>query len=284
MPQDADPDQEQARSYVRDVLKATGWTSTELARKAGLAPSTLNRFLNQEVKHTLSSRSLAKIEKVAGRVKREPDRVGLIARLEREVAAMPADSPKIRRNRETLLATIAELEKSEALGYAMQGRSLEEVRNLARQMHFVMVRGMVEAGAWREAVEWPDEDWFPVGVSGVERYDPYPQFGLVVRGPSMNQVYPEGSILICVSFLHLGRPPTHGERVVVEHRRGGFVEATVKEFAVENGRPKLYARSDHPRYAGAIDLPAEGEPEGPHDDEIRVSALVIASIRPEPTR
>ncbi|GAB4368202.1 MAG: hypothetical protein Kow00114_27340 [Kiloniellaceae bacterium] len=194
-----------------------------------------------------------------------------------EVERLPAGG-----SRERLIGWIAEQEKALALRQAADDLSLGELRGLPRDLHFVRVRGAVEAGAWREAVEWPQEDWFPVGVAGIERYAAYPQFGLVVRGPSMNLVYPEGSILVCVAFLHLGRDPQSGERVVVEHRRGSFVEATVKEFVVENGRARLYARSDHPRYAGAVELPAEGEPGEHQDDEIRVTALVVASIRPEP--
>lgn len=277
MTETSDHEQARARAYVRELLAATGWTPTELARRAGLAPSTLNRFLNAEVKHTLSQRSLSKIEKVAGRVRRSGAIPDLIAQLEAKAGEAPAGA-----EREALLRTVAELERIESLGYAMRGWDHATAGSMPLNMHYVMARGTVEAGVWREAAEWPEEDWFPVGVAGVERYDELPQFALVVRGPSMNLIYPEGSVLICVAFLHLGRGPRHGERVVVEHRKSGFVEATVKEYAVEAGERRLYARSDSPRHAGAVEIPREANPAESQDGEIRITALVIASIRPEP--
>lgn len=51
-----------ARQYLDHVIAQTGLTATEVARAAGLASSTLTRFLNKKnVKHTLSTKSLAKI-------------------------------------------------------------------------------------------------------------------------------------------------------------------------------------------------------------------------------
>src|SRR5262245_47574029 len=43
---DRDIQQNRVRELVELMLKTTGWSSTELAREAGLAPSTLNRFLH----------------------------------------------------------------------------------------------------------------------------------------------------------------------------------------------------------------------------------------------
>lgn len=53
-----DPQQIAQRELVRTMLARTGLTPTELARKAGLTPSTLTRFLNGQVKHALSARTL----------------------------------------------------------------------------------------------------------------------------------------------------------------------------------------------------------------------------------
>lgn len=50
---------------VNAIIKATGRTATALARHAKIAPSTLNRFLNGEVNHALSARTMDKIEKAA---------------------------------------------------------------------------------------------------------------------------------------------------------------------------------------------------------------------------
>jgi hypothetical protein len=49
------------KKLVEQMLAAAGLDATNLAKLAGLAPSTLNRFLNQQVKHTLSVRTLGKL-------------------------------------------------------------------------------------------------------------------------------------------------------------------------------------------------------------------------------
>jgi phage repressor protein C with HTH and peptisase S24 domain/lambda repressor-like predicted transcriptional regulator len=50
--------QEQTRNVIRAMLALTGLSSSALARDAGLTPSTLNRFMHQPVRHTLSQRTL----------------------------------------------------------------------------------------------------------------------------------------------------------------------------------------------------------------------------------
>lgn len=60
-----DNDQAVAKAVVESILKTTGLTPTELARKAGLTPSTLTRFLNKPVNHSLSARTLAKLKAVS---------------------------------------------------------------------------------------------------------------------------------------------------------------------------------------------------------------------------
>ena len=58
-----------------------------------------------------------------------------------------------------------------------------------------------------------------------------PRFALKVVGPSMDLMYPDGTIILCVRYADLGRLPESGERVVCQRRDDqGLVEATVKEF------------------------------------------------------
>lgn len=56
-----DPQQAAQRKLVQEMLDRTGFTASELARAAGLAPSTLTRFMNGQVKHALSARTLASL-------------------------------------------------------------------------------------------------------------------------------------------------------------------------------------------------------------------------------
>ena len=54
------------RALIRSMMEATGLDATHLAKAAGVAPSTLTRFLNQPVKHLLTARTLAKLSKASG--------------------------------------------------------------------------------------------------------------------------------------------------------------------------------------------------------------------------
>lgn len=54
------------RDLVQLMMERTGLDSTGLARLAGLAPSTVTRFLNSPVKHLLTARTLAKLSEASG--------------------------------------------------------------------------------------------------------------------------------------------------------------------------------------------------------------------------
>jgi SOS-response transcriptional repressor LexA len=99
-------------------------------------------------------------------------------------------------------------------------------RNLAQQLFVI---GQVKAGVFAEAWRWPEEDWegftgrADLGVPVQQR------FGLRVSGDSMNQVYPDGTILECIEYD--GRDIESGKRVIVQRTKvDGSVEATVKEL------------------------------------------------------
>lgn len=64
-----DASQDATRRFVSEILRATGWTPTRLATEAAVAHTTISRFLNnQEVGHTLSTRTLDKIRQAAATV------------------------------------------------------------------------------------------------------------------------------------------------------------------------------------------------------------------------
>lgn len=103
----------------------------------------------------------------------------------------------------------------------------------------------------------------------------------------MNQVYPEDTILVCVSLYDYGAELESSDRVIV-HRSApdGSVEATVKELKVDvGGRVWLWPRSDHPSHQQPIPLPknpSDGMEVLESDGTvIQVVAVVIGSYRPE---
>lgn len=141
------------------------------------------------------------------------------------------------------------------------------------------VKGEVAAGVWRDAWEWDQQDWEP--FQGGSHIDAPLQsrFGLRVIGESMNEVYPPGTLLDCVSCLHAGTTVVEtGQRVIVIRRRfDGSVEATVKEYLKNQDGEWLLPRSSNPVFQKPVPLD-DGDPE---IEEIAIIAIVKGSYRPE---
>lgn len=136
----------------------------------------------------------------------------------------------------------------------------------------------VQAGAFMPAAEW-GELQYTVTVPVPPQWAAYDLIGVEVRGPSMDRVYPPGTVLICVSYLDLSREPRHGERVIVQRFRGEDVEATCKEIRRDaDGIVRLWPLSNHPDHQAPVRLL-----DGPGADEIRVTHRVVAAIVSEPT-
>lgn len=141
------------------------------------------------------------------------------------------------------------------------------------------VKGQVAAGIWRAALEWDRENWMPY-QGGTHINAPLEaRFGLEVVGESMNEVYPPGTILDCVSCIHAGITTFQsGQRVIVVRTRfDGEVEATVKEYQEFNGTAWLVPKSYNPAFQQPIPL-YDGSPE---IKETAIIAVVKGSYRPE---
>jgi hypothetical protein len=57
---------EATREWLRDVLRESGLTAYALAKRAGLAHTTVGRFLNRDVKYTLRASTIVRIMKATG--------------------------------------------------------------------------------------------------------------------------------------------------------------------------------------------------------------------------
>lgn len=131
----------------------------------------------------------------------------------------------------------------------------------------------VQAGVWREAVEWEAEDMYRVKV-GAPLVDGE-RFGAVVEGRSMDRTIPPGTILECVPIPASGILPQSGDYVIVERVRNDLHEVTCKRLNQrEDGDFELVAESTLPEFAEPWHI---GQPDFQHenDDEVRVVALVI---------
>lgn len=132
------------------------------------------------------------------------------------------------------------------------------------------VLGEVQAGVWRE-VEIADEPKYtPLPIGNDPRYSDKAQFALLVRGESMNRIVRDGSYIVCVSWAELGRQPRDNDLVVVERRRDGLVETTLKRIRLQDQKVILHPDSDDPRWQTPIVLDGSLE-----NDEIAITALVV---------
>lgn len=132
------------------------------------------------------------------------------------------------------------------------------------------VLGSVQAGVWREADVADEPKYPPLPISPDSRYPGHAQFALKVVGTSMNRVVQDGMYIVCVTWAELGRQPRDRDLVVVERRRDGLVETTVKRIQIQNRKILLMPDSDDPRWQSPIELDG-----GLESDEIAITALVV---------
>lgn len=148
-----------------------------------------------------------------------------------------------------------------------------------RQAPLLLV-GTVAAGKWQSADDVPD----PVALTGVPlpgHINPStPRYAYKVKGESMNELYPHGSIVICIDNVQANHDPQPGERVVVRRRRlDGTVEFTIKELMVDAAGDKwLIPRSTDPRYQTAFKAVCDDTMDG--DDTAVMVATVVQHVRP----
>lgn len=137
--------------------------------------------------------------------------------------------------------------------------------------------GEVAAGVWRDAFEWPRDEWLPFPMALLDkRYPEADRSALRVRGDSMDQLYPDGSYVVFVRLADIGRKPQPGDRVVVLRHRHGQTEATVKEYTRDGGKRRwLVPRSTNPSHT-AIDLNRKDAGE-----DFEIVGLVVGSQRLE---
>lgn len=140
----------------------------------------------------------------------------------------------------------------------------------------IWVTGHVEAGSFREAIEWDRSRWYSVDVPVPERFRGKAK-ALEIHGFSMDLEYRPGSLVIYVDVLDF-RLPRHGDHVIVYSRHAdGMIEATVKELRIDEERKHwLWPRSTRPEHQQPLNL--DGPP--PDIESIEIKGIVIGDYRP----
>lgn len=140
----------------------------------------------------------------------------------------------------------------------------------------LFVKGEVAAGVWREAFEHPEEEWQSFTGRADVTADMQHRFGLRIVGDSMSEIYPPGTIVECVSLFGRAEAEPGKKVVVIRKREDQLVEATVKELVEQDGELWLVPRSQNPAHRPfKLAEPEDGI------EEIRIAAVVVASVRPE---
>jgi transcriptional regulator with XRE-family HTH domain len=138
----------------------------------------------------------------------------------------------------------------------------------------IAVVGEVQGGAFRLALEYAPEDRVTVPVAPLPGYEGVQLRALRVVGPSVNELYPDGTFVIVASAADTDVRP--GDKVVVYSRQGELREATIKELRVEpDGRIALWPRSSHPDHQAPIYL-TDNDQDGPE-----IAYVVVGSFRQE---
>jgi repressor LexA len=141
-----------------------------------------------------------------------------------------------------------------------QAATAQSVKAVKLKFETIYVLGSVQAGNWKQAVEWPSDEWIPLSIPMDPRHQNAKRFALQVRGKSMDLLYPSGTILICARYNDINVHPTTGDKVICLRRdkeTDGY-EATVKEYqATDDGRVILWPRSSQPEFQFPIVLTEE---------------------------
>lgn len=142
--------------------------------------------------------------------------------------------------------------------------------------NFIPVKGLVAAGLWQDVgfTQEYTEEAIPM-MPGL-KHPPAFYYALKVQGTSMNRLFVEGEILVCLDIQSSGVEIFDGDIAIVERLREqeGLREVTAKRVRRKNGRIELWPESTDPKYQDPIIFTGESE-----NTEIRIIARVEGGYR-----
>lgn len=134
------------------------------------------------------------------------------------------------------------------------------------------VRGNVAAGKWLKV--WENQGELQTFTGRPDISAPMTdRFGVIVEGDSMNEIYPAGTVLECISAYAFGEISS-GKRVIVQRRTfSGDIEVTVKELHIDADNVYwLVPRSRNP----AFQTPFRVDQPGEDIEEIVIIGVVVS--------
>lgn len=159
------------------------------------------------------------------------------------------------------------------------------------RVRIVRVQGEVQAGVWYP--ETPINFYNVDGDPSLDKYKPgwavddpeyadLRQFALRIVGNSINKLAPDGHFAVCVNYDDARSSIQDGDVVVVEQRRAGLTEATIKIARGSAGKWELWPHSTDIEHQKPIKLNAKDNRDlEQKDTEVEVVALVIGFYGPQ---
>jgi transcriptional regulator with XRE-family HTH domain len=139
------------------------------------------------------------------------------------------------------------------------------------------VRYRVEAGPWRE-VEDMSESYGQHEVPTSLRYSGFEQWLEEVAGDSLDRLILPGRLVHVIDAIGLGYSPADGDIVVVERRRAGLSERTLKQVEITGRRTLLWPRSNNPKWQEPLDVSLVLR-EASDDIVVEIVGLVVADFK-----
>lgn len=162
----------------------------------------------------------------------------------------------------------------EGAGHVVDDSDGLEVPGEVAAGRFMSTEGAVDETVYDRAPITPDA-----------RYPKHAQYGLVVRGTSINRIAIDGDILHCVDIQASGHMPQSGELVIVEQiHLGGHMRERTAKVLKEVGDERfveLWPDSDDPKWQDPILIPHRVYSHHVEPDlKVEIRAFVIGSYRP----
>lgn len=223
--------QQEQREQIQRFLDLTGWSATELARRAGVSQTTITRFLNKKVKHALSYNTLFRISAAVQAHNAEKLKTATVEGTEKEQAEFRASVDELSKKMNEI---VGELDKDPTL-MADTGEAHAEGYKVNVSAAPVETEGLVgdrdlevyasaQGGPTGMTVTFDPVEWVkrPAPLMGVKG-----GFGMYVTGDSMEPVYKNGDMIL----VHPHKPPGRGDDVlIITQHLDGSSAAMVKEL------------------------------------------------------
>lgn len=250
-------DAEEIRRWIKYVCRVTGLAPTKLAKGAGIASSTINKFLyDQSYKFTPSSNTLEKIRRFANS----------------EIKSSACDEAAIYSTAKEYVKNTEDKEKND------NNEEKKKSDGWLAMFEPVVVRGRIGAYENGDNMFFDGSKRYMISVPPSPSYPGIVRFGLEVNDDSMNSVYKRGSIIVCVSGYDTDKnfeELRDGTRIVVEYGKSGEIRSrSLREIVRDqSGDIWLMHRSTEPRLFGGTKLE--------HMKNHRLYAIVVGSYIPE---